>query len=257
MATAAGSSSIHVYANPQVFLRIANAVIPVAWVVAIVCITLGLYWGLVTSPQDYQQGQSVRIMYVHVPAAWMALFCYTAMAAASLMSFIFRHPLADVAAKALAPIGAVFAFVCLVTGALWGKPTWGTYWVWDARLTSMLILFFLYLGYIAVWHAFDDLTRAGRVAGIVAMVGVINVPIIKFSVDWWNSLHQPASITRFDTPAIDPAMLWPLLTMALGFMALTLALHGLRMKTELYERRVARLSREAPAPARAIIEEGA
>ena len=152
----------------------------------------------------------MRIMYVHVPAAWLALFVYVLMAVASAMALIFRHPLADAAAKAAAPLGAAFCFLSLVTGSIWGKPMWGTWWVWDARLTSMFVLMLLYLGYIAVWRAFDDPHRAASLARVVALVGVINIPIVKFSVDWWNTLHQPASIVRSDGPAIHESILWPL-----------------------------------------------
>jgi len=187
----------------------------------------------VQAPADYQQGESVRIMFVHVPAAWMALFCYSFMAAASAVALIWKHPLADLAAKSAAPIGACFTLLALVTGSLWGKPMWGTWWVWDARLTSMLILFFLYIGYIALVNAFDDPTRGQRAASILALVGVVNVPIIHYSVDWWNTLHQPASVARLDGPAIHASMLWPLLIMAVGFMALYFALMVVRLRGEI------------------------
>ena len=164
----------------------------------------------------------MRIMFVHVPAAWMALIVYTIMAIASGIAIIFRHPLADAAAKTAAPIGAMFCFLALVTGSLWGKPMWGAWWVWDARLTSMFVLFLLYLGYIAVWQAIDDPHRAAMIARIVALAGFINVPIVKFSVDWWNSLHQPASVFRMGGPTIDPAMLGPLLVMGLAYLILFL-----------------------------------
>ncbi len=245
------ASSIYALANPLAFQRLADRLVPWFTGLAVISIALGLYWGLVTSPPDYQQGESVRIMYIHVPSAWMCLFCYTVMALASFVGFVFKHPIADVAAKSIAPIGAAFTFLALVTGSLWGKPTWGTYWVWDARLTSVLILFFLYLGYMALWQAMDDKVRAARAAAVLAMVGFINVPIIKFSVDWWNSLHQPASISKFDAPSIHPSMLMPLLAMAIGFMALATVLHLMRMKTEILEQRVrrARLSQTAPVAA--------
>jgi heme exporter protein CcmC len=184
---------------------------------ALVAILLALYFGIFNSPADYQQGETVRIMYVHVPAAWMALFTYTLMALASGSFLIWKHPLADLSAQAAAPIGAGFTAIALVTGALWGQPMWGTWWVWDARLTSVLILFFLYLGYMALVNGFDDPERGSRMGAILALVGFVNVPIIKFSVDWWNTLHQPASISRLDAPAIDPSMLTPLLLMAIGF----------------------------------------
>jgi heme exporter protein C len=224
---------LHRFANPNRFMRIAGAVLPWSAAATALLMAAGLYFALFASPPDYQQGETVRIMYVHVPAAWMALFVYTCMAVASATALIWRHPLADLIARSAAPIGAGFTFVALVTGALWGKPMWGTWWVWDARLTSVLILFFLYLGYIALANAFDDPTRGARAAAILALVGFVNVPIIKFSVDWWNTLHQPASISRFDAPAIDPAMLTPLLLMGLGFTTYFVTVLLLRVKSEL------------------------
>ena len=224
---------LHRFANPNRFMRIAGAILPWSAAATALLLVAGLYFALFASPPDYQQGETVRIMYVHVPAAWMALFVYTCMAVASATALIWRHPLADLIARSAAPIGAGFTFIALVTGSLWGKPMWGTWWVWDARLTSVLILFFLYLGYIALANAFDDPTRGARAAAILALVGFVNVPIIKFSVDWWNTLHQPASISRFDAPAIDPAMLTPLLLMALGFTTYFVTVLLLRVKSEL------------------------
>ncbi len=229
---------MHRFANPTRFLRLVDRVEPWAWGVAIVTIVLGIGWGLLIAPQDYQQGDTVRIMYVHVPSAWMALAIYSGMAIASAVGLIWRHAVADLAAKASAPIGAGFTLVNLVTGSLWGKPMWGTWWAWDARLTSMLILFFLYLGYIALWQAIEDEAKAARAAAILALVGVVNVPIIKFSVDWWNTLHQPASVVTMEGPKIHPDLLWPLLLMGIGFMALYLGLLGMRIRAELLERRV-------------------
>jgi heme exporter protein C len=190
------------------------------------------------SPPDYPQGETVRIMYVHVPAAWMALFVYSVMALASAIALIFRHPLADVAAKTAAPIGAVFCFLSLATGSLWGKPMWGAWWVWDARLTSMFVLMLLYVGYMAIWAAIEEPHRAAMVARIVALVGFINVPIVKFSVDWWNSLHQPASVFRADGPTIAGPMLWPLLVMGLAYSFLFLALHLTAMRAEIAARKI-------------------
>ncbi|MGQ3070617.1 MAG: heme ABC transporter permease [Ferrovibrionaceae bacterium] len=229
---------MHRFANPTRFLRLVDRVEPWAWGIAIVAITLGIGWGLVIAPQDYQQGDTVRIMYVHVPSAWMALAIYSGMAIASAVGLIWRHAVADLAAKASAPIGAGFTLVNLVTGSLWGKPMWGTWWAWDARLTSMLILFFLYLGYIALWQAIEDEAKAARATAILALVGVVNVPIIKFSVDWWNTLHQPASVVTMEGPKIHPDLLWPLLLMGVGFMALYLGLLAMRIRAELLERRV-------------------
>jgi len=208
---------MHRFANPNRFLRLSAPVVPWLAVATVVLIGVGLYLALFVSPPDYQQGETVRIMYVHVPSAWMALFCYTGMAIAAAVGLIWKHPLADLAAKASAPVGACFTFLALFTGSLWGKPMWGTWWVWDARLTSVLVLFFLYLGYIALNNAFDDPTRGAKASSILVLVGFVNVPIIKFSVDWWNTLHQPASVARLDGPSIHPSMLWPLLLMAAGF----------------------------------------
>ena len=198
----------------------------------------GLYLGLFASPADYQQGETVRIMYVHVPAAWMALFCYVGLAISAAVGLIWKHPVADVAARATAPIGACFTFLALLTGSLWGKPMWGAWWVWDARLTSVLVLFFLYLGYMALNSAFDDPQRGSKASAILAMVGLVNVPIIKFSVDWWNTLHQPASIVRMDGPTIHPDMLWPLFLMIGAFTTYYLWVLMLRMRRELTETRL-------------------
>ena len=225
-------------ANPTRFLKIANPLSPWAWWAVLVTLLIGLYGALFSAPQDYQQGESVRIMYVHVPAAWMALFVYTVMALASAIAVIFRHPLADVAAKTAAPIGAVFCFLSLATGSLWGKPMWGAWWVWDARLTSMFVLMLLYLGYIAIWQAIDEPHRAAMIARIVALVGFINVPIVKFSVDWWNSLHQPASVFRMGGPTIAPSMLWPLLVMGLAYTFIFLALHLISIRAEIAARKI-------------------
>jgi heme exporter protein C len=229
---------MQIYANPHRFLAIANPVIPIAWLATLVLGAIGLFGALFASPADYQQGETVRIMYVHVPAAWMALFIYGLMAFLSLIAWIFRHPLADASAKAAAPIGLAFCFLSLATGSLWGKPMWGTWWVWDARLTSMFILLLLYAGYIAVWQAFETDHQAAPLARIVALVGAINLPIIKFSVDWWNTLHQPASVLRVQGPSIDRSMLWPLLIMALAYMMLFLALHLTATRSEIAERKL-------------------
>ena len=225
-------------ANPTRFLRLAAALTPwCAWSAATL-IAVGLYLAFFASPADYQQGEAVRIMYVHVPSAWMAMFAYSFMAIAAAVGLVWRHPLAHIAAREAAPIGACFTAICLITGSLWGKPMWGAWWVWDARLTSVLILFFLYLGYIALANAFDEPTRGERAAAILAIVGAVNVPIIKFSVEWWNTLHQPASVMKLGGPSIDPSMLAPLLAMAVGFTVLFFALLFVRMKATLLARRV-------------------
>jgi heme exporter protein C len=225
-------------ANPTRFMALSARLLPWLSVVAAMLIAVGLYMAFFTAPPDYQQGHTARIMYVHVPAAWLAMFGYALVAASSFGLLVFRHPLADVSAKAAAPIGAVFTFLCLVTGSLWGKPMWGTYWVWDARLTSMLVLFLLYLGLIALWQSIEEPGRAGRAGAILALVGFVNVPIIKFSVDWWNTLHQPASIFRTGGPTIDPSLLTPLFVMAVGFTLLFVLLHLIAMRAEILRRRV-------------------
>jgi heme exporter protein C len=210
-------SMIDKYANPNRFLRIARPLVPWIGAITLICLGIGLYLGLFISPADYQQGESVRIIYVHVPAAWMAMFCYTSLVISAAIGLIWKHPLADIAARETAPIGAIFTFLALLTGSFWGKPMWGTWWVWDARLTSMLVLFFLYIGYMALNNAFDSPKRGARASAILALVGFINIPIIKFSVDWWNTLHQPASVMRLDGPTIHSSMLTPLLIMAVGY----------------------------------------
>ena len=210
-------------ANPTTFVELTRRVLP--WLVAATAMLFvaGLWLSFV-APPDYQQGETVKIMYLHVPAAWMATFVYGVMTLAALGTLVWRHPLADAAQKAAAPLGAGFTFICLVTGSLWGKPMWGTYWVWDARLTSVLVLFILYLGLIALWRAIDDPGRAARAAAILTLVGAVDLPIIKFSVDWWNTLHQPASVFRLDGPTIAPELLMPLLVMSLAFTCLFLTL---------------------------------
>ena len=235
--------SIHYFANPTRFTRLAGKIQPWVGGLAIALMLVGLYLALVQAPEDYQQGNTVRIMFVHVPSAWMALFCYSFLAVVSAVALIWKHPLADLAAKASAPIGASFTFLALVTGSLWGKPMWGTWWVWDARLTSVLILLFLYLGYMALWEAIEDNQKAAKAAAVLALVGAVNVPIIKFSVDWWNTLHQPASVLRLDGPAIHPSMLWPLLIMGLAFKVyfVTLLLARIRMELNLRRIRILRL----------------
>ncbi|WP_419902676.1 heme ABC transporter permease [Kiloniella sp.] len=236
-------SVFHRFANPNRFLKLTNTVLPWISGITALSIVIGLYMAFFTSPPDYQQGESVRIMYIHVPSAWMAMFIYTSIAIASVCSLIWRHPLADLAAKASAPIGAGFTFLALATGSLWGKPMWGAWWVWDARLTSVLILFFLYLGHMALMNAFEEQERGNRAAAVLAIVGFVNIPIIKFSVDWWNTLHQPASVMRADGPAIDPSMLWPLLIMGLAFKFFYLVVMLIRIKSELIEAKLRKYRR--------------
>ena len=224
-------------ANPVRFNRVADRIMPWAAGLTAICLGLGLWYALFASPPDYQQGETVRIMYVHVPSAWMALFVYSFMAIASAVGLISRHPLAHLSAQAAAPIGACFTFLCLATGSLWGKPMWGAWWVWDARLTSVLVLFFLYLGFMALHNAFDDQARGEKSAAILSLVGFVNVPIIKFSVDWWNTLHQPASVVKMSGPAIHASMLMPLLLMAVGFTLFFFCVLIVRIRALLLARR--------------------
>ena len=220
-------------ANPNRFMQWSGKLLPWCAAITALLLAIGTWLALFVAPADYQQGEAVRIMYVHVPAAWMASFVYASMALASAVALIWRHPVADIAARESAPLGAGFTLLCLVSGSLWGEPMWGTWWVWDARLTSVLVLFFLYLGYIALVNAFDEPTRGARAGAILALVGAVNLPIIKFSVDWWNTLHQPASVFRIGGPTIDPAMLWPLLIMAVGFTFFYVTLLLVRMRSAL------------------------
>ena len=229
---------MHRFANPTRFLKLISALQPWAAGVSVLCLAAGLYFALIVSPADYQQSETVRIMYVHVPASWMAMFCYSALAIASAVGLIWRHLTAFVVARATAPIGAAFTFLALATGSLWGKPMWGTWWVWDARLTSVLILFFLYLGYMALWQAFEDPVRGGRAAAILALVGVVNLPIIKFSVDWWNTLHQPASISSLSAPSMPASMAVPLLILAAGYMTFYTAVLIVRVQREIVARKI-------------------
>ncbi len=238
MSELTASQRFQAFANPARFMALSDRLLPFCIAVTALLLVTGLYLSLFDSPADYQQGETVRIMYIHVPSAWLAMFGYMVMAGSSAVALIFRHPLADIAAKSAAPIGAAFTFLALVTGSLWGRPMWGTWWVWDARLTSMLILFFLYLGYMALWATIEEPVRAGRAAAVLALVGSINVPIIHYSVVWWNTLHQPASVFRIGGPAIATSMLMPLLVMALGFTLFFVTLLLLRMRTEILRRRV-------------------
>jgi heme exporter protein C len=224
------------YANPTRFMELSAAVLPWIAGTAAILIACGLYLGF-TAPPDYQQGDTVRIMFIHVPAATMAMAIYGLMALASLIGLVNRHPLADVAAREAAPLGALFTALALITGSLWGKPMWGTYWVWDARLTSFLILLFLYLGYIALWNAIEDETRAARAAAILALVGAVDVVIVKFSVEWWSTLHQGESIFRAGGPTISAVFLWPLFAMMLGYGFLFASLWIVRIRTEILNRR--------------------
>jgi heme exporter protein C len=231
------TSGIMALANPTRFLALTERLLP--WIIgtAALALAVGLYLAF-AAPEDYQQGITVRIMYIHVPFAWLSMFCYTMMALSALGTLVWKHPLADVSLKAAAPIGATFTALALITGSIWGKPMWGTWWVWDARLTSVFILFLMYLGIIALTRALDDQGRSARAAAILTLVGFINIPIIKFSVDWWNTLHQPASVLRLDGPTIHSSMLWPLLICAIGFTFFFIGLHLMAMRSEIWRRRV-------------------
>ncbi len=229
-------ASLFALANPKRFLDLSAAFLP--WLIGATVLSLGagVLLGLL-APPDYKQGDTVKLMFLHVPAAWTAMMAYGLLGVASLFSLVWRHPLADVAAKAAAPLGAVFTVLGLVTGSLWGRPMWGAYWVWDARLTSFLLLLFLYLGYIALWNAIEDEVRAARVAAVLALVGAVNLPIIEFSVDWWTTLHQGESILRAGGPQIAGVFLWPLLLSGAGYTLLFFTLWTIRIRTEILERR--------------------
>ncbi|MGY6217023.1 heme ABC transporter permease [Methylolobus aquaticus] len=227
---------LHKFASPKHFYRIAGKMIPWLAALTVLFMVAGLYFGLFVAPPDYQQGESYRIMFIHVPSAWMSLFVYVFMAVAAAIHLIWNIKLADVMASSSAVLGASFTFLALATGSLWGKPMWGAWWVWDARLTSELILLFLYLGYIALVAAIDDKRAAGRAGGVLILVGVVNIPIIHYSVEWWNTLHQGPTVTKFDKPSIHLSMLLPLLLMAAAFQFYFFTLVLMRARTEVLER---------------------
>jgi heme exporter protein C len=224
-------------ANPTRFLALSGRILPWLGAATLVAFAFGISLAI-SAPDDYQHGAAVKIMFVHVPAAWLAMGCWTVMSIAALGTLVWRHPLADVAARAAAPLGAAFTAMCLITGMLWGRPMWGAYWVWDGRLTSVLVLFLMYLGVLALWRTVEDPSRAARAAAVLTLVGAINLPIIKFSVDWWSTLHQPASVLRLGGPTLDKSYLLPLLIMALGYLLLFLTLHLAAMRNEIMRRRV-------------------
>ncbi|WP_046862365.1 heme ABC transporter permease [Microvirga massiliensis] len=229
-------------ANPARFMSYSGRLLPWLAGAGALLVLAGLYLAWFVAPPDYQQGETVRIMFLHVPAAWLGMFFYSLMALSAIGTLVWRHPLADVSQKAAAPIGAAFTLICLVTGSLWGRPMWGTYWEWDARLTSVLVLFLLYCGVLALWRTVEEPARAARAVSILTLVGAVNLPIIKFSVDWWNTLHQPASVLRLDGPTIHPSMLYPLLVMALAATVVGISLHLAGMRTEILRRRVRTLT---------------
>jgi heme exporter protein C len=237
--------SLVALANPTRFMDLSGRLLPWLTAATAVVAAVGLYLSLVVAPADYQQGETVRIMYVHVPAAWLSMAGYAVMAVAALGTLVWRHPLADVTARSAAPLGAAFTLLALVTGSIWGKPMWGTWWVWDARLTSELVLLLLYLGLMALWAAVEDPGRAARAAAILTLVGTVNLPIVKFSVDWWNTLHQPASVFRAGGPTIDASMLRPLIVMAVAATLLYVVLLLMTMRNGILRRRVRTLERAA------------
>lgn len=231
---------LHPYAKPETTYALCNKLLPWFALASVIAISVGTIWGLAFAPMDYQQGDSFRIIYIHVPAAIWSMGIYLSMAICALVGIVWQLRLADWASAAMAPVGAVFTFIALITGAIWGKPMWGTWWVWDARLTSELILLFLYFGVIALHNAFEDSRKAGKAAGILAIVGVINLPIIHFSVEWWNTLHQGATITKFDKPSMDSSMLWPLLINIVGFALFFISAFLMQYRNKIMQRELQR-----------------
>ncbi|MBF91726.1 MAG: heme transporter HemC [Rickettsiales bacterium] len=226
------------FSNPLRFQKLADKILPYALLLAVMNFLLGLYFAFFQSPPDYLQGETVRIMYVHVPCAWLSLMIYSIMAVCSFISIVFKHTLADIISRSCAPVGACFTLATLITGSIWGKPTWGTWWVWDARLTSELILFFIYVGHILISNAYEDKIKGDRNAAILTLLGIVNLPVIKWSVDWWNTLHQPASISKFSSPSIDVAMMTPLIFMSIAFLSFFISLILLRIKGEILIRKI-------------------
>jgi len=224
-------------ANPSRFLALSGRLLPWLSAATLIAFAIGIVQ-VIGAPDDYQQGATAKIMYIHVPSAWLSMFIWGTMSIAALGTLVWRHPLADVAAKAAAPIGAALTLQCLVTGSLWGRPMWGTYWVWDGRLTSVLVLFLMYLGVLALWRTIEEPARAARAVAVLTLVGAINLPIIKFSVDWWSTLHQPSAVLRLGGPTIHPSIFVPLVVMALAFFLLFLTLHLAAMRNEIMRRRV-------------------
>ncbi len=225
-------------ANPSRFLKIAENILPYSLFIFVITLFLGLYFSFFLSPPDYLQGETVRIMYIHVPCAWLSLMIYSIMAGCSFISLVYKHKLPDIISRSCAPIGACFTLATLLTGSIWGKPTWGTWWVWDARLTSELVLFFIYIGHILISNSFDDFEKGDRNAAILTLIGIINLPIIKWSVDWWNTLHQPASISKFSSPSIDDSMMIPLFIMSISLLFFFISIVILRLKGEILLRKI-------------------
>ncbi|PIP80400.1 MAG: heme ABC transporter permease [Gammaproteobacteria bacterium CG22_combo_CG10-13_8_21_14_all_40_8] len=226
----------HRLSSPKWFYQISGRMLPWLWTITLALLAFGLYQGLYNSPADYQQGNSVRIMYLHVPTAMASMFFYVYMAIAAAVGYIWRIKVAHMVAVSIAPVGAMMTFLALFTGSFWGRPTWNTWWIWDARITSELILLFLYLGFMSLHQAFDDREVGDRAAGVLAMVGLVNIPIIHYSVYWWNTLHQGATISKFEKPTIDPSMLTALLTMIVAIILFALCIILIRIRTEIMSR---------------------
>ena len=237
-------SGLTALANPTRFLALVRTILPWLAAITVALLATGLWMGF-SVPDDYQQGRTVRIMFIHVPSVWMAMGAYMAMVSGALGVLVWRHPLADVAARSAAPIGAVFTFLGLATGSIWGKPMWGTWWVWDARLTSFLVLLIIYLGLIALWNSIEEPAKSARMAAVAVLVGAINIPIIRFSVEWFTTLHQGPSVVRAGGPSLAPEFLYPLLVMGLAFLFLFLTLHLMAMRNEILRRQIRTLQRKA------------
>lgn len=233
-----GKCLINFLANPERFLRFSKIATPIFGILALILLGLGFIWSLIYAPADYQQSETARIMFIHVPSAWVSVGAYSTMAIGSVVFLVWRHNLADLAAKAASEIGVVFTALCLVTGSIWGRPTWGTWWEWDGRLTSVLVLFFLYLGYIALRGAISDGQKAAKAAAILCLVGSVNIPIIRYSVVWWNTLHQPAAVIRKGGSSLHADILNPLLFMGLAFMVFFGFLMLIKMRTLIFERKI-------------------
>ena len=245
------ASGLSALANPTRFLNLVRvAVWPLSFI-TLALLAVGL-WMAFSVPDDYQQGRTVRIMFVHVPAVWLAMTSYMVMVSGALGVLVWRHPLADVAARCAAPIGAAFTLIGLITGSVWGRPMWGTWWVWDARLTSFLILLIIYLGLMALWKAIEEPAVAARLSAVFVSVGALIIPVIKFSVDWFTTLHQSASVLKAGGPSLAPEFLYPLLVMALAFLFLFITLHLLAMRNEILRRQIRSLQRRAVRQARAL-----
>ena len=226
------------FANPSNFQKFSEKIFPFCNLITIIFLIIGLYFSFFKSPPDYLQGETVRIMYIHVPCAWLSLMIYSIMAICSFISIVFKHTLADIISRSCAPIGACFTLATLITGSIWGKPTWGTWWVWDARLTSELILLFIYIGHILISNAYENKKKGDKYASILTLIGIINLPIIKWSVDWWNTLHQPASISKFSSPSIDESMIYPLIFMSISLISFFISSILLRIKGEILIRKI-------------------